>query len=198
MRIDYYYSHVSPWTFMGHQRLRDMAVRHGAEIDFVPISLGLIFPVSGGTPLGKRAPQRQEYRMWELKRWPRVLGIEINIEPAFFPVNDGPSAKIAGLVKAQGGDIADLSLAFLRAVWQEQRDITDANTLIAITTAEGFDGEALMEQSLGEAGEAVLQANCRRANDARVFGSPTYVAGGEPFWGQDRLELLERKLTAAA
>jgi 2-hydroxychromene-2-carboxylate isomerase len=197
MKIDYYYSHVSPWAFMGHQRLRDMAARHSAEIDFVPLSLAQIFPVSGGMPLGKRAPQRQEYRMWELKRWPRVLGIEINIEPAFFPVSDGPSAKIAGLVKAEGGDIGDLSLAYLRAVWQQQRDITDPETLITITTDQGFDGKALMQRSLSDEGEAILNENCQRGNDARIFGSPTYVVNGEPFWGQDRLDLLELALAGS-
>lgn len=194
MVIDYYYSHVSPWTFMGHQRLRDLALKYGAEIDFVPLSLAQVFPVSGGIPLAKRAAQRQDYRMWELKRWPRFLGIEINIEPAHFPVDDGPSATIAGLAKAQGGDIGDLSLAFLRAVWQQQLNISDPHTLITITDDHGFDGKALFEQSQSEAGAAVLSENCQRANDAQVFGAPTYVIDGEPFWGQDRLDLLEHRL----
>ncbi|MBC8268693.1 MAG: 2-hydroxychromene-2-carboxylate isomerase [Rhodospirillaceae bacterium] len=195
MKIDYYYSHVSPWTFLGHQRLRDIAAKHDAEIDFVPLTLAKIFPVSGGLPLGKRAPQRQEYRMWELKRWPAYLGIEINIEPAHFPVDDGPSAKIAGLAKQHGGDIADLSGAFLRAVWQEERDITDPDTLIAIANENGFDGKALYEESITEAGERVLEENSQRGIDAGVYGSPFYIVGGEPFWGQDRLDLLERLLT---
>ena len=194
MKIDYYYSHVSPWTFMGHQRLRDLAIKYDAQIDFVPVTLAKIFPVSGGIPLGKRAPQRQVYRMWELKRWPAALGLKINIEPRHFPVDDGPSAKIAGLVKKHGGDIGGLSLGFLSAVWQEERDITDPDTLIAITNYSGFDGQALYEESLSEAGEKVLQENTQRAIDADVYGSPFYIVDGEPFWGQDRLDLLERKL----
>ncbi len=194
MKIDYYYSHVSPWTFLGHQRLRDLAIKYDAQIDFVPVTLAKIFPVSGGIPLGKRAPQRQVYRMWELKRWPAALGLKINIEPKYFPVDDGPSAKIAGLVKMQGGDIGGLSLGFLSAVWQEERDITDPDTLIAITNYSGFDGQALYEESLSEAGEKVLQENTQRAIDADVYGSPFYIVDGEPFWGQDRLDLLERKL----
>ena len=196
MKIDYFYSHVSPWTFMGHQRLLDMAKKHGATIDFVPLTLAKVFPVSGGIPLGKRAPQRQAYRMWELRRWPAVLGVEINIEPKYFPVNDSPSAKIAVLVQRDGGDISRLSLAFLRAVWQEERDITDGDTLIAITDDCGLDGKVLYEDSLGEQANELLEANCKRANEAEVFGAPTYVVDGEPFWGQDRLNLLERVLAA--
>jgi len=196
MRIDYFYSHVSPWTFMGHQRLLDMAKRHGATIDFVPLTLAKVFPVSGGIPLGKRAPQRQAYRMWELRRWPAVLGIEINIEPKYFPVDDGPSAKIAVLAQRDGGDISRLSLAFLHAVWREERNITDGDTLIAITDDCGFDGKALYEESLSEQANTLLKSNCNRANEAEIFGAPTYVVDGEPFWGQDRLDLLERVLTA--
>lgn len=195
MKIDYYYSHVSPWTFLGHQRLRDMAAKHDAEIDFVPVTLSKIFPVSGGLPLSKRAPQRQAYRMWELKRWPAFLGLEINIEPRHFPVDDSPSAKIAGLVKQQGGDIGGLSLGFLSAVWQEERDITDPDTLIAITNVSGFNGQALYEESLSEAGDKVLEENTQRAIDAGVYGSPFYIVGGEPFWGQDRLDLLDWTLS---
>ncbi len=194
MKIDYYYSHLSPWSFLGHQRLRDMAAKYAAEIDFIPLTLSKVFPVSGGIPLGKRAPQRQEYRMWELKRWPQALGLKINIEPKYFPVDDAPTAKLAGLAKNQGGDIADLSLAYLRAVWQEERDIADPNTIIAIADDLGFDGKGLWRECLTDAGEKVLEENCNRANAAQVFGAPTYVVGGEPFWGQDRLDLLERVL----
>jgi 2-hydroxychromene-2-carboxylate isomerase len=173
-----------------------MAKRHGAGIDFVPLTLAKVFPVSGGLPLGKRAPQRQAYRMWELRRWPTVLGIKINIEPKYFPVDDGPSAKIAILIKRDGGDVSKLSLAFMSAVWHEERNITDRATLIEIVNDYGFDGEALYEESLGEEANKLLEINCTRANEAEVFGAPTYVVDGEPFWGQDRLDLLERVLSA--
>ncbi len=97
-------------------------------------------------------------------------------------------------MKKQGGDIGGLSLGFLSAVWQEERDITDPDTLIAITNYSGFDGQALFDESLSEAGEKVLQDNTQRAIDAQVYGSPFYIVDGEPFWGQDRLDLLELKL----
>jgi 2-hydroxychromene-2-carboxylate isomerase len=196
MIIDYFYSHVSPWTYLGHQRFLDIAKKHGADIDFVPLTLAKVFPVSGGLPLGKRAPQRQAYRIWELKRWPKVLEIKINIEPKYFPVDDGPSAKIAMLIQRDGGDISKLSLAYLRAVWQEERNITDRGTLIEITNDCGFDGKAIYEESLGEEANKLLEINCSRANDSQVFGAPTYLVDGEPFWGQDRLDLLDWVLSA--
>lgn len=196
MRINYFYSHVSPWSYLGHQRLLDMAKKFRVDVDFVPLTLAKVFPVSGGLPLGKRAPQRQAYRMWELRRWPKILGIEINIEPKYFPVDDGPSAKIAILIQRDGGDISRLSLAFMRAVWQEERDITDKGTLVEITNDCSFDGKALYEESIGEEANKLLEINCTLANEAEIFGAPTYVVDGEPFWGQDRLDLLERVLSA--
>jgi 2-hydroxychromene-2-carboxylate isomerase len=194
MRIDYFYSHISPWTFLGHQRFLDIAKKYDSTIDFVPLTLARVFSASGGLPLAKRPPQRQAYRMWELKRWPSVLGIKINIEPKHFPVNDGPSAKIALLVQRNGGNISKLSLAFMRAVWQEERNISDRDTLIGITNDYGFDGNALYNESLSEPANKLLEASSTRANETEVFGAPTYVVDGEPFWGQDRLDLLERAL----
>ena len=107
------------------------------------MKLSEVFSVSGGLPLNKRAPQRQAYRLWELRRWPKILGIKINIEPKYFPVDDGPSAKIALLIQRDGGDISKLSLAFMRAVWQEERNLTDKGTLVEITNNCSFD---LLEQ----------------------------------------------------
>ena len=89
--IDYYFSPVSPWTYLGHGRVAEMAARHGATINAKPVDYGVIFPVSGGLPLGKRAPQRQAYRLMELTRWRDHLGLPLTIQPKFFPV-DGTQA----------------------------------------------------------------------------------------------------------
>ena len=66
--IDYYYSHVSPWSYLGAERFCAIAANAGATIAFKPVDLSVIFPQSGGLPLGKRSPQRRTYRMTELKR----------------------------------------------------------------------------------------------------------------------------------
>jgi 2-hydroxychromene-2-carboxylate isomerase len=191
MMIEYYYSLVSPWAFLGHQRLITLSATHGATIEFLPVTVSKLFPATGGLPLAKRAPERQAYRMWEIKRWPDLLGIDLNIEPAFFPADDRPAGKMVAFAKSRGGNVADLTLGCMRAVWQEERNIADADTLIAIANDHGFDGKVMFEESQGEEGEAMLEANTQRAIKAGVFGVPTYVVNGEPFWGQDRLGLLE-------
>jgi 2-hydroxychromene-2-carboxylate isomerase len=193
--ITYYCSLVSPWTYLGHARLGEIAARHGATIDYVPITVSAIFPRTGGLPLPKRGPERQAYRLVELRRWPRLLGVPLNAEPKHFPTDDRPSARLALTAKAQGHDIAELSLAVLRACWAEERDVADLATLREIADACGLDGQALLQESEAQSGQQRLEAACEQAIAAGCFGSPWYDVEGEPFWGQDRLELVEKTLT---
>lgn len=194
-QITYYLSLVSPWTYLGHARLGDIAARHGATIDYVPITVSAIFPRTGGLPLPKRAPERQAYRLVELKRWPRLLGVPLNVEPQHFPTDDRPAARLALTAKARGHDIAELTLAVLRACWAEERDVGDLATLGEIADSCGLDGQALLQESETQPGQQRLDDACEQAIAAGCFGSPWYDVEGEPFWGQDRLELVEKKLT---
>ncbi|MCE8033694.1 MAG: 2-hydroxychromene-2-carboxylate isomerase [Halomonas sp.] len=195
--ITYYYSLVSPWTYLGHARLGEIATHHGATIDYVPVTVSAVFPRTGGLPLPKRAPERQAYRLIELKRWPQLLGIPLNVEPKHFPTDDRPAARMALSAKAQGHGIAGLSLAILRACWAEERDIADLATLREIADACGLDGQALLDESETQAGQERLDDACEQAVAAGCFGVPWYEVAGEPFWGQDRLELVEKKLAGA-
>lgn len=193
--ITYYYTHVSPWSYLGHARLGELAARHGATIDYVPITLSEIFPKTGGLPLAKRAPERQAYRMAELKRWPQMLGIPLNREPKHFPTDDRPAARLALTAKAQGHDIASLSLALMRACWVEERNIAEPDTLRSVADACGLDGQRLLSESESDQGQQRLDEACEKAVAAGCFGAPWYIIDGEPFWGQDRLELVEKALT---
>ncbi len=194
--ITYYLSLVSPWTYLGHERLGEIANRHGATIDYVPVTVSAVFPRTGGLPLPKRAPERQAYRLVELKRWKQVHGVPLNVEPKHFPTDDRPAARLALTAKARGHDIAELSLAILRACWVEERDIADLTTLREIADACGLDGQALLDESESQ-GQQRLDAACEQAIAAGCFGVPWYDVEGEPFWGQDRLELVEKKLAGA-
>ena len=91
--VDYYVSLNSPWTYLGSKRFEAMAQKHGADVTIWPVDFGSVFAVSGGLPLPKRAPQRQAYRMMELKRWRDQVGVKLNLEPKFFPSNEVPAAK---------------------------------------------------------------------------------------------------------
>lgn len=194
--LRYYFTPPSPWTYLGHPRVVAMAARHGATIELRPIDLGRVFPQSGGLPLGKRAPQRQAYRLVELERWRKHLGMPLKVHPAFFPVSpDAASLRIIAADRLYGTSQA-LALAFacMRAVWAEDRDIADEATLAALAQACGLDDARLVAE------QAAARQDYERYTDEaiaeQVFGAPWFVYRGEPFWGQDRLEFLERALGA--
>ena len=193
--VDYYLHPISPWSFLGHGRLCEILAAHGAQVRVKPIDLGnRVFPVSGGVPLPKRAPQRQAYRLVELERWARLRAEPLILQPKFFPVPcDDACRLIIAADLCQGADAAmRLAGALMRAVWCEQRDISDADTQRAIARACGLEFGALAHR-LPDAHQP-FDAYTQEAIERGVFGVPWYVYRGEPFWGQDRLDFLARKL----
>jgi 2-hydroxychromene-2-carboxylate isomerase len=189
-----YYALQSPWTYLGWQRFLDLAAEQGVSARFRPIRMAPVFEASGGLPLAKRPKQRQAYRMMELKRWRAVLGLPLILEPAFFPVDERLAARMTIACGEQGGDIGLLSLAMLRAVWAEERNLADRATLRALAAEQGLDGEALLASA--ETGQVadIYEAHTQAALDDGIFGVPTFKLGDELFWGQDRLDLLARAL----
>jgi len=95
----------------------------------------------------------------------------------------------------RGLDWSALSNAILRAVWVEDRDIADHATLVAIANENGMDGKTLLAATEDAAVQSEYQSNTEEAMKIGVFGAPTYVFDGELFWGQDRLQMLEWRLT---
>lgn len=192
--VRYYFTPVSPWTYLGHARFVDMAKRHGATVLVRPVDLGRVFPVSGGLPLGKRAPQRQAYRLHELARWRDAVGLPLTIHPKHFPVPADLAARTIIAADLAAGTDAALGLAgaLMRACWAEERDVSDAATVAAIVAGQGLDAAALAART--DEAAAAFDRYTEEAIGHQVFGAPWYQIGDEPFWGQDRLEFVERAL----
>ncbi|SMP42793.1 2-hydroxychromene-2-carboxylate isomerase [Noviherbaspirillum suwonense] len=195
----YYLAPQSPYVYLGHQRFTAMTQQHGVDIDIRPCDIGRVFGTSGGLPLPKRAPQRQAYRLLELERWSRFLGLPLNLHPAFFPVDGDPAARLIIAAKlAEGNDAAmRLTGAVGRAVWVEERNIADAGTLSAIAAETGLDGAALVDSADSAAVRAEYDRYTDDAIAANVFGAPWYIVDGVGYWGQDRLDFVERALQQA-
>jgi 2-hydroxychromene-2-carboxylate isomerase len=194
-QVDYYFTPISPFVYLGHARFVALAQRHGVAIGVKPINLSQVFPVSGGLPLSKRAPQRQAYRLVEIKRWSSYLHIPMNPNPRFFPVAGDLASKWILAAVEQDVDVAlRMVNAFGRAVWAEERDIADPATLAGIAREFGGDPEALDERANAPDIGMRYAVLTQEAIDRGVFGAPTYVYGGELFWGQDRLDFLDRAL----
>lgn len=195
--VDYYFAPQSPWTYLGHERLAAMVKAAGATLRVLPVDLGgKVFPISGGLPLPKRAPQRQAYRLLELKRFSDYLNAPINVQPKFFPVAGDDAARLIIAVDLHDGTEAAMRIsgAVLAAVWAQERNIADAKVLAELLAECRLSAQRL-EQSYSQAVDERYEVYTQQAIDAGVFGAPSYVVDGEIFWGQDRLDFVERKLT---
>lgn len=196
LHVDYYASLNSPWTHLGAARLEAVAARHAATLRIYPVDFGTIFPASGGLPLPKRSPQRQAYRLQELERWRAHLEVPIHLQPRFFPAAEKLPAGCVIAARETLGDKPAVALAHrvLKALWEEERDTGDQDVLAALIEEIGLDAASLL--ALGEEGRWAEQ----RARDTQtalargVFGAPSYVVGEEIYWGQDRLDFLDRRL----
>ena len=179
--IDYYMSPSSPWTYLGHARFAEIARKHDAQVEVKPVDFGVIFPQSGGLPLAKRAPQRQAYRLVELRRWKEYLGMPLVIQPKFFLVDAGPAAAlIAGAPMEKRMALAGDLMA---ALWKDDRNLADPALLKEIGAKHGAEGSKTQFDAFTQEGLA-----------RGVFGAPSYVYKDEIFWGQDRLDFLDRAL----
>ena len=193
--IDYYFTPQSPWTYLSHERFARIAREAGRAVRLLPADFGRVFAVSGGLPLGQRAPQRQAYRLVELQRFSEYLKLPLHVKPAFFPVSGDAAARLLIAVDQHDGMDAAMQLgnAIFSAVWAHQRNIADDATLAGLLADGGLDA-ARLAQSHSLAVQAQYDANTQQAIDHQIFGAPSYVLDGEIFWGQDRLDFLQRKL----
>ena len=196
--IDYFLSLNSPWTHLGAARFAALAARHGANLRLFPVDFGVIFAATGGLPLPRRSPQRQAYRLQELARWRDHLGIPIQIRPSYFPANEALAAQCVIALRETAGHEQALALAHrvLKALWEEERDTADPATLAALAGEIGADGKALLARAADPAWAEMRARDSEAAIARGVFGAPSYVIGEEIFWGQDRLDLLARRLEA--
>jgi carboxymethylenebutenolidase len=198
LHVDYYVSLNSPWTHLGAARIEAMTARHGASLRIYPVDFGTIFPASGGLPLPKRAPQRQAYRLMELKRWRDALGIPITIQPRHFPARELPAASSVIAVRETIGDAPAVALAHrvLKALWEEEKDTGDLATLAGLIAEVGLDADAVLAMADEPRWAERRAADSEAALARGVFGAPSFVIGDEIFWGQDRLDFVERRLAA--
>ena len=193
--IDYYFSTISPYTYLAGTRMEEVAAKHGATIAYKPLDIITLFSRTGGTAPKDRHPARPEYRAQELVRQADKLGMAFNLKPAHWPTNPAPSSyAFIAAIKA-GGDLGALVHAFTRACWAEEKDIAEDSVIRECLSAAGFD-PALADSGLLAGAETYAQ-NLEEAVNAGAFGAPFYITDdGARFWGQDRIEDLDRHLSA--
>lgn len=192
--VDYYFTLLSPYAWLGHAAVLDVARETGATLRYRPVRIFELFEANGGLPLGKRAPARQRYRLVELQRWREERGLPLNLAPKFFPVDIALADRCAIALAEAGDDPSAYIEAGFRALWSQDRDLADAHVVAGLLTEQGFDADAVMRRAGDDAIDALYAANTRDAIAADLPGLPGYVLDGEPFWGQDRVDALRRAL----
>lgn len=189
--IVYYFWTISDWAYFGQQRLEALARKYAVAIDYRPVDLPKVYARTGGILLGQRSKQRQDYRIAELKRWRKRLGIPLNIEPKYFPVNQDASSRLIIAAKRAALPLGELTFAIMRGMWADEVDIADEATLRKIAAPYVPDVDALLAASKTPEVQAEYERYTDQAPADGVFGSPFYLYGGDILWGQDRLEFLE-------
>jgi 2-hydroxychromene-2-carboxylate isomerase len=194
--IDYYFSFQSPFAYIGHQAFLKVVKAHGAKVNYKPFALPNLFSETGGLPLAKRHPVRQQYRLIELQRWRDKRSLNFHLHPQHWPFNARLADGVVIAIAQSDSDPEAFATAAFKAVWEEQLDLADPATVAMLADRAGLPGLILVEQSGSSEVEAVYEHNREQAVSQGVFGSPAYVLDGEVFWGQDRIDLLDDALTS--
>jgi len=194
--IEYYFSPMSPWAYLGHERLNTIATRVGANIELRPVDPMKLFAATGGVPLAKRPVQRQKYRIYELNRWKSFLQSPIIIEPDFFPYNPLTASLVVIATDKLFGQHKGMLITqkLMEGCWVHNRDMGSDEEIRNCIEACDIDSETVMQSITTQETMNQYDENTELAIKNDVFGAPTYRIDGEPFWGQDRLDFVERAL----
>jgi 2-hydroxychromene-2-carboxylate isomerase len=195
--IDYYFWINSDWAYFGNPRLKEMAQRYGLKINYYPVDITAVYARTGGIKLQLRSSERKDYRFLEMRRFRDLLGMPINLEPKYMPATGQLPSYFVIAAEQRGLDVHDLTHAIMTAVWVEDRDIEDEATLVAIADKLGLDGEGLLHEAKQPAPERAYFEYTNRGIERGMFGAPFYFFRDEAFWGQDRLEYLDRTIAKA-
>ncbi|CAG8274084.1 unnamed protein product [Penicillium salamii] len=199
--IDYYFSFISLWSYVGNRHFEQLAKDTNAQVIFKPIDLLYTFSTSGGLPVKQRATQRQIYRLLEMERWKKIRNIPLVNFPKFYPADPSLAHRVLlAAIKGSGSDspnVKEFVHKGLEAVWARELDIANPETITLLANEAGLDGEKLLRKAYEDKELAEEEkALTAEAESRNIFGAPFYVYQGEPIWGQDRLDMLKDIVTS--
>lgn len=197
--IEYFYSPHSAFAYLGAPRLMDICAGPGIRLFHKPFDFQPVVRAAGAPPPAERSAAYHAYFFGrEIVRWAEWRGLPVIARRPTH--HDNPLDLAGGLIIAaqeaglEGHTVDALSFAILQAHWRDDADIADARVLGALLGSAGLD-RALLDAARSEPVQAIFRANTEEAIARDVFGSPTYIVDGDPFFGQDRLDLVDRALT---
>ncbi|MGE5087867.1 MAG: 2-hydroxychromene-2-carboxylate isomerase [Candidatus Levyibacteriota bacterium] len=195
--IVFHFDFSSPYGYIASERIGALAARHGRDVDWRPMLLGAVFKVAGTAPLTS-VPLKGDYSRRDIARSARFHGVPFNM-PAKFPIATQAPARIVVWRKGQDAAAAPrLVGALYRAYFVDGRDISDPEIAADVAGGAGVDRAAARAAIDDPAVKDALRREVDAAIAAGVFGSPYIVVDGEPFWGVDRFDQIERWLERGA
>jgi 2-hydroxychromene-2-carboxylate isomerase len=192
--IDFYFDFSSPYGYLASQKIEALAQRHGRSVDWHPMLLGVVFKQTGAAPLTE-VPVKGPYSKHDFARSARFHGVEFRMPPVFPIPAQAPSRVVLWAKERNAADAARLSKALYRAFFVQGRDISKADVAAQVAGEEGFDAAQARAAVDDPAIKDALKREVDAAIAAGVFGSPFVVVDGEPFWGLDRFDQIERWLS---
>jgi 2-hydroxychromene-2-carboxylate isomerase len=192
--IDFYFDFSSPYGYLAAQKVDALAAKYGRTVDWRPVLLGVIFKETGMVPL-TGVPLKGEHSKRDFARSARFHGITGFRMPSKFPIPAQAPARIVLWLKARDPALATrVAKALYRAYFVDDIDISNPDTAAAVAAREGADATAVRAAVDDPAVKEQLKREVELAIARGVFGSPFVVVDGEPFWGLDRFDQLERWL----
>lgn len=192
--VDYYFSAISSFAYLGHWAFQELVSRHKLNVTYKPVQLGKIFAASGGLAFAERDPARLRHRLLELKRWSAFRGLDMNIEPKYFPTNPAIADCAIIAVQSEGRNPAELMGSIMRQVWIYDANIAETEVIGRCLIACGEDADHILALAQSDKIQALYNTNSEEGIKVEIIGSPCVVYQGEPFWGQDRFDLLEEAI----
>jgi 2-hydroxychromene-2-carboxylate isomerase len=191
--LQFHFDFSSPYGYLASQKIEALAARHGRAVDWRPMLLGAAFKVAGTQPLTS-IPLKGDYTKRDLPRSARYHGVPFRM-PSKFPIATQAPARIVLWQKAiDPGASAPLVKALYRAYFVDDRDISSPDVAADVAAEAGFDRDGARAAIDDPAIKDELKRNVDAAIAAGVFGSPFIIVDGEPFWGIDRFDQIERWL----
>lgn len=191
--IEFYFDFSSTYGYLGSHRIDALAARHGREVIWKPILLGAVFKVTGLPPLPE-VPLKGDYAKRDVLRSARFYGIPYR-HPSVFPISTQAPARAFYWLQARDPAKAKaLARALYNAYFQQDINISNPADTVAVAVEQGIDGDALAAALNDPAVKEKLKVEVDAAIQRGVFGSPLVFVDGEPFWGVDRFDQIDRWL----
>jgi len=192
--LDYYFATPSPWAYLATPRIIELEKKYNLEINWKPADLMEIFSIHGVANVKDRPQPVQLNRLTELGRWSKFLNMPLTIQPKYFPVDPTLSHKVIILAQKNNIDVKNLIFSFQKAVWTDEKDISNEDVILEICKTNKFESSSIITDANSEEIQNEYKNNTKDALSQNVWGSPTFVYNNELFWGQDRIEFLERAI----